>query len=86
MQRILYGAGVWSQGVAAVERADTWPGALSGVWVDEWTCVAQLRWYETPFGQTLTCRFEGERLVVHNQQANVWFGPTDRPRLDGQPV
>ena len=83
LQRIRCGAGAWSRGAASIEQATPWPVAASGAWADERTYVAQLWWYETPFGRTLTCRFEGERLAV-DQQVNVGFGPTDRPHLEGR--
>ncbi|MCL4544643.1 MAG: beta-lactamase family protein [Chloroflexi bacterium] len=84
-QRILCGSGVWVQGSAAIERALPWKVAASGAWTDEHTYVAQLWWYETPFGRTLTCRFGGDRLLLQ-QQANVSFGSTTRPTLEGRLV
>lgn len=92
-QRISCGHDAWSRSEAALEPArprrpsasDDGPRrvAASGAWTDERTYVAQLWWYETPFGRTLTCHFEGDRVVIH-QQGNVGFGPTDRPPLNGR--
>jgi CubicO group peptidase (beta-lactamase class C family) len=91
-QRIACGYQAWVPGAAAIEfsarRRDTmasaapWQVAASGAWTDKQTYVAQLCWYETPFRRTLTCRFDGDSLSVE-QQANVSFGSTDRPTLEG---
>jgi hypothetical protein len=82
-QRIPCGYGTWLRGSAAFERPDVFNVAASGAWTDERTYVAQLWWYETPFARTLTCNFDGDRLIVQ-QQANVSFGPTERPQLEGR--
>ncbi|HEY8741719.1 MAG TPA: serine hydrolase [Chloroflexota bacterium] len=91
-QRISCGYQTWITGAAALEfsarRRDTvgaavpWKVAARGAWMDEQTYVAQLWWYETPFRRTLTCRFDGNSLSLE-QQANVSFGSTDRPTLEG---
>jgi CubicO group peptidase (beta-lactamase class C family) len=89
--RIPCGYGTWVRGEAAIEQAahlrirnvGTRQVAASGAWTDEQTYVAQIWWYETPFGRTLTCRFDGDRLQIE-QQVNVAFGPTDRPLLAGR--
>ena len=82
-QRIPCGYGTWLRGSAAFERPEVFNVAASGAWTDEQTYVAQLWWYETPFARTLTCHFDGDRLIVQ-QQANVSFGPTERPQLEGR--
>jgi CubicO group peptidase (beta-lactamase class C family) len=86
--------GCWSRGEAPVPptmlRAseavvdDGSPAkvAASGAWADEDTYVVGLRWYETAFGRTLTCRFAGDRVSVEQEQ-NTSFGPTGRTRLEG---
>jgi CubicO group peptidase (beta-lactamase class C family) len=89
-QRIRCGYQTWLRGKAAIERtarrqdtavsAAPWPVAASGAWLDELTYVVQLWWYETPFGRTLTCRFDDDGVVIE-QRANVSFGSTDRPTL-----
>jgi CubicO group peptidase (beta-lactamase class C family) len=63
--------------------ARTWQVAASGGWLDDRTYVVQVRWTETPYARTLTCHFDGDRLVVE-QWMNVSLGPTERPRLDGR--
>ena len=75
--------GAWAAGRAAIERAEPWALAAAGAWADERTYVAQLWWAETPFGRTLTCRFEGDRVRVE-QQGHVAFGPAERPVLHGR--
>lgn len=82
-QQISCGYGTWIRGEAALERAAVGRVAASGAWTDEQTYDMQLWWYETPFGRTLTCRFDGDRLIV-DQQANASFGSTERPRLEGR--
>ena len=93
-QRIVRGYGAWAKGEADLalwaprERRRAVPGAsqvaAGGAWADERTYVVQLWWYETPFGRTLTCRFEGERVVI-NAQGTVGFGPQEeRPPLTGR--
>lgn len=63
--------------------ARPWQVAVSGGWLDDQTYVVRMRWTETPYARTLTCHFDGDRLVVR-QRVNVAFGPTDRPRLEGR--
>jgi CubicO group peptidase (beta-lactamase class C family) len=92
-QGVACGYGTWSRGRMSVERGASWGAAsgergapwevaASGAWADERTYVAHLWFTETPFGRTLTCRFEGDRLHVEQRQ-NVAFGTTDRPSLEG---
>jgi CubicO group peptidase (beta-lactamase class C family) len=90
-QRIPCQRGRWARAEHTILRAREAPlegpayakVAASGAWSDERTYVVELWWYETPFRRTLTCRFDGDRLTVE-QQMNVSFGPTERPRLEGR--
>jgi CubicO group peptidase (beta-lactamase class C family) len=90
-QRIQCGFGRWVQSDGTTLRAREFgvegPAATklvaSGAWLDDRTYLVELCWYETPFRRTLTCRFDGDRVVV-DQQANVSFGPVERPRLEGK--
>jgi CubicO group peptidase (beta-lactamase class C family) len=75
--------GAWAAGRAAIERAEPWDLAAGGAWADERTYVAQLWWNETPFGRTLTCRFDGDRVRVE-QQGHVAFGGAERSVLHGR--
>jgi CubicO group peptidase (beta-lactamase class C family) len=93
-QRIPCGHGRWERGEATAMqrtmfRAEPSEGdpppakvAASGAWADEHTYVVRLRWYETAFGRTLTCRFDGDRVTIEQAQ-NVSFGPTARACLQG---
>ena len=86
-QSIPCGFGSWQRG----ELILPWgrPGqtapvkvAASGAWVDDQTYTVDLWLYETPFRRSFTCHFVGDRLTV-DQEANVAFGQTDLPRLEG---
>jgi CubicO group peptidase (beta-lactamase class C family) len=57
--------------------------AASGAWTSEDTYTAELLWYQTPFRRTLTCRFSGDGVRVE-QRANLSFGSTERPTLEGR--
>jgi hypothetical protein len=85
MQGIRCGHDTWVRSVVPTERGDLARVAAGGAWLDECTYVARLWWYETPFARTLTCHFAQDQLLL-DQQINVSFGPTDRPRLEGRPV
>lgn len=88
-QRIPCGYGRWARSESrlprARENAAASPAKLaaSGAWQDDQTYVVDLCWYETPFRRAFTCRFEDDRLLI-DQQANVSFGPTELPRLEGR--
>jgi CubicO group peptidase (beta-lactamase class C family) len=56
--------------------------AASSAWVDDSTFVVNLTWFETPFRQTLTCHFDGNRLRI-DQAMNVAFAPVELPTLEG---
>ena len=91
-QRIRCSYGGWTRGEADVEsgycrrRGTLAPvsNALvaSGAWTSEDTYTAELWWYQTPFRRTLSCRFFSDGVRVE-QRANLSFGSTERPRLDG---
>jgi CubicO group peptidase (beta-lactamase class C family) len=92
-QQVACGYGRWIRGAADIESAyrrhlgtqAPVPDAVvaSGAWTADDTYVAELWWYRTPFRRTLTCRFSGHGMQV-DQQANLSFGPTERPRLEGR--
>lgn len=82
-QRIACGYGRWERSTAPLERTGERNVAAAGAWADEQTYVARLWWYETPFGRTLTCRFDGDRVEI-DQAMHVSFGPTERARLEGR--
>lgn len=76
------GLGVWHF------DKSTWFGrgpqkvASSGVWTTPDTFQMTLRYYETPFYQTITCQFTEEGVTV-NQVTNVGFGTKEAPALVG---
>jgi len=92
-QRIACGYDSWARGEADIESAYRRhlgtqvpvPNAVvaSGAWTDEDTYTVELWWYLTPFRRTLSCRFS-ENGVRVDQRANLSFGSTERPRLEGR--
>jgi CubicO group peptidase (beta-lactamase class C family) len=57
--------------------------AASGAWTRDSVFTVKLALYETPYGATLTFRFDGDRLLL-DREYNVSFGPTSQPELIGQ--
>jgi hypothetical protein len=43
----------------------------------------KLCFYETPFIQTVSCKFAADQVTV-SRKMNVGFGPTERPTLVGR--
>jgi CubicO group peptidase (beta-lactamase class C family) len=92
-QRVALGHGRWLRSELDLENGyrrqlgtgepSSDPVAASGAWTDDDTYVAELWWCRTPFRRTLTCRFDGDGLRI-DQQMNVSFGATERPRLEGR--
>jgi CubicO group peptidase (beta-lactamase class C family) len=84
--RITCGHGTWSRGLTALGGPEPAPVAGSGAWTDERTYLAQICWSEAPWLQTLTCRFDGDRVSV-DRQVNVSFpGRPEPSRLEGRAV
>ena len=94
-QRIACGYDRWLRGAANLEQsagsrmapqqAGRQKVGVSGAWTDEQTYTAKLWWVETPFADTLRCRFEGDRLLIE-QQRNVDFAPPEPLHLEGRPA
>jgi CubicO group peptidase (beta-lactamase class C family) len=94
-QRVACGYSRWARGEADVESANRRhqgtqgpvPNAVvaSGAWTAEDTYIAELWWYQTPFRRTLSCRFTGNGVLLE-QRANLSFGSTARPTLEGQAI
>lgn len=57
--------------------------AIRGMWTDDDTLALQICFVKTPYIQTFTCRFEGDKLTL-TRKFNVSFGPTTLPVLTGQ--
>jgi CubicO group peptidase (beta-lactamase class C family) len=68
------GIGEWREGSTTLfgEPSNI---AASGVWTSDDTFLVTLRFYETPFVNTIPCRFEGDHLII-DASVNVSFGPT----------
>jgi CubicO group peptidase (beta-lactamase class C family) len=61
--------------------------AASGAWTDQNTLQMVLRYYETPHHDTVTCRFDGDKVQLGfmNSMAQMSPNPKDkRPVLQGQ--
>ena len=59
-----------------------------GAWTDDNTLELMVRYYETPHHDSLTCRFEGDRvqLTFLNSIAKQRNGKDSRPVLQGRMV
>jgi hypothetical protein len=73
----------WVKGVTAFGNRSPAKVAARGSWADEDTYAMKLCFYETPFVQTITCKFSGDQVTV-NRKMNVGFGPTEHPALQGR--
>lgn len=81
--RVECGYGVWRDSKAPMLDRGLQPVKASGVWTAEDTFVITLRFVETPFVQTMTCKFGRSRLSI-TSTVNVSFGPTRLPALHGK--
>jgi CubicO group peptidase (beta-lactamase class C family) len=59
--------------------------AAAGVWKDEHTWEMTWRYYETPHHDTVTCRFDGDKVAI-TFQASTNRGKDKRPVLQGRMV
>jgi len=88
---ITCGLGAWEYGTSALLGCgkQRQPVAASGVWTAPDTFQTTLRYYETPYYQTITCRFTAKGAEL-DTALNVGFGvnlnfcPTELPRLVGE--
>jgi CubicO group peptidase (beta-lactamase class C family) len=86
--RLPCGYGEWRRGAALPlggprGTSSEQPLALSGAWTADDTFTAKGCFYQSSFCSTMTLRFAGDELVL-DQEMNVAFGPTKRPRLVGR--
>ena len=89
--RTPFGIGSWAKSRGAftsgLDRMLSVPAspqiAASGAWTADSVFTLKLALYETPYGATLTFRFDGDRLLM-DAEYNVSFGPTQQPPLIGQ--
>lgn len=77
------GVGAWQYGItSAFFRNPRQKVAASGIWSAPDTFQLTLRYYETPFYHTITCRFTDSGASLQ-MVTNVSFGPTEGPTLVG---
>ena len=89
--RLPFGLGTWirsrggfTDGLSEVLSVPANPlVAASGAWASDSVFSLKLALYQTPYGETLTFRFAGDRVLV-DREYNVSFGPTTQPQLAGQ--
>lgn len=80
------GFGVWLLGqMPMFNEIERWvieaaPVVTSGAWTADDRFTLVMRYYETPFVQTLTCQFDGDTLTI-TVQANVSLGGVPEPVL-----
>jgi CubicO group peptidase (beta-lactamase class C family) len=79
------GYGEWLAGKAPLLGRTSQYVFASGTWNEEETFVILLRFIETPFYHTLTCRFAGDQVKIE-MAANVAFGPKEIAPLVGKRV
>jgi CubicO group peptidase (beta-lactamase class C family) len=77
------GRGVWREGQSDLFFGSEQPVVASGVWRAADTLELTVRFIETPFYNTLTCRFVEDRVEV-NGKMNVSFGSREIPPLLGK--
>jgi hypothetical protein len=80
--RIPVGNGVWAKSEAKWSADRKQRVAASGGWTADDTFTAKVCLYETPFVQTVSLKFEGDKVRYQNS-ANVGFGPTRDGELVG---
>jgi hypothetical protein len=57
--------------------------AARGAWIADDTYSMAVCYVETPYVETVTCRFTGDHVSI-GRKLNVAFGPTERPALVGR--
>jgi CubicO group peptidase (beta-lactamase class C family) len=79
----------WVKGPAHLTLGGLFPATTEeaagtkGVWTDDSTYVITIAFVETPYVETITCKFAGDQVTL-NRKLNVGFGPTERPALTGK--
>lgn len=81
--KIEVGFGEWILGATRLTTQNPRPVAASGAWVKEDAFELRLCFYETPQIETITSRFEGDKVTC-NWNTNVSFGPTSKPEIVGR--
>jgi CubicO group peptidase (beta-lactamase class C family) len=84
-EQIVCGCGAWVEGTTRLLAPSPMCVLGSAAWTAEDTLQLTLRYVETPFYYTLTCRFTGDGLHIQSQ-ANVTFGPLQSAELVGKSI
>lgn len=82
-QPIISGSTSWVPGVTTLESKSPSKIATRGAWTADDTYTMKVCFVETPFIQTITCKFTDDQVTI-TRKANVGFGNTDRPTLTGK--
>jgi CubicO group peptidase (beta-lactamase class C family) len=87
-RRLPVGSGEWDRtGTLAFggrySPATEEPVATSGAWIDDDTFAVEACFYKSPFCASMRLEFAGD-ILLFDQEMNVGFGPTKRPRLVGR--
>jgi len=77
------GRGGLLEGVTRLDPRGEQAVAATAAWTAEQTLTLTLRFYETPFVQTLTCDFEGNALTI-SPRMNVSFWSPEGEKLTGR--
>jgi len=80
---IACGAGAWQFGRNMLFGRRAQKVAASGVWTAPDTYHITMRYYETPFFQTVTCHFTEDGMTLQVDH-NVGFGPKEGVKLEGR--
>lgn len=83
VSRLPVAHGGWSESTLLPTPTGRERVAATGAWTAEHTYTAKVALHETPFVVTLRLGFKGEELTL-DQDYNVAFGETKRPRLIGR--
>jgi CubicO group peptidase (beta-lactamase class C family) len=75
--------GEWTESRALLFGGQPAVSVTSGAWISTDTFLISLRWYETPFYNTYSCRFKDGRVLI-STWINVSFGPKKGPTLRGK--
>lgn len=82
-ERLVCGRGAWVEGQTRLFAPSPARVLASATWQAEDTFKITVRYIESPFYSTLTCRFSEDKLHLQ-PVANVAFGPTEAPEMVGR--
>jgi hypothetical protein len=81
-RRLTFGYGSWHEDVSFLGTNNPQCVASSGIWTSEDIFTLTICQYETPFINTITCRFDGDKIFM-DFKVNVSFMPQNNPQLLG---